>query len=68
MSRRAGGRCFTQWADGLLAGTGWTLATVRGAAEGSGDGDDLAAAALADGFAAAARGLAQVGDGVDGAA
>jgi len=64
MSRRAGGG-FTQWADSLLAGTGWTLATVRGAAAGGGD---LAAAALADGFAAAAKGLARAGDGVDGAA
>ncbi|RUP26141.1 MAG: chemotaxis protein [Mycolicibacterium sp.] len=66
MSRRAGGG-FTQWADSLLAGTGWTLATVRGAAAAAGGGD-LAAAALADGFAAAAKGLARAGDGVDGAA
>ena len=66
MSTRAGGGGFTQWADGLLAGTGWTLGTVRGAAER--DRDDLATAALADGFAAAARGLVRAGDGVDGAA
>ena len=66
MSRRAGGG-FPQWADSLLAGTGWTLATVRGAAAAAGGGD-LAAAALADGFAAAAKGLARAGDGVDGAA
>lgn len=66
MSRRAGGG-FTQWADSLLAGTGWTLATVRGAGAAGGRGD-LAAAALADGFAAAAKGLARAGDGVDGAA
>lgn len=65
MSRRASGG-FTQWADSLLAGTGWTLATVRGAAAAA--GGDLAAAALADGFAAAAKGLARAGDGVDGAA
>lgn len=64
MSKRARGSGFTQWADGLLAGTGWTLGTVRGAAEC--DRDDLASAALADGFAAAAKGLAQA-DGVGGA-
>lgn len=66
MSKRAGGGGFTQWAEAMLAGTGWTLATVRGAAEC--DRADLASAALADGFAAAARGLAHAGDGVDGAA
>lgn len=63
MSKRPRGGGFTQWADALLAGTGWTLATVRGAVER--DRDDLATAALADGFAAAARGVARA-DGVDG--
>ncbi|OFJ54262.1 chemotaxis protein [Mycolicibacterium grossiae] len=39
----------------MLAGTGWTPATVREAADRP--RDDLATAALADGFCAAARGL-----------
>ncbi|OOK65153.1 hypothetical protein BZL29_7931 [Mycobacterium kansasii] len=43
----------------MLAGTGWTAATVREAAECG--RADLATAALADGFAAAARGLADAG-------
>lgn len=47
---------FTAWVEAMLADTGWTAATVREAAHrGS---DDLASAALADGFAAAAHGLA----------
>lgn len=66
MSTRAGAGDFTQWADGLLAGTGWTLATVRAAARHQ--RGDLASTALADGFAAATRGLAMDRDGVDGAA
>ena len=54
---------FTAWADTVLAGTGWTVATVRDAARRA--EDDRATAALADGFAAAARGVAveQGGDG-----
>ena len=47
---------FTAWADTVLAGTGWTAATVREAARRT--EDDRATAALADGFAAAARGVA----------
>lgn len=46
---------FGQWADSVLAGTGWTADTVRAAA--SSDRDDLATRALADGFAAAAFAL-----------
>ena len=64
MSRRAGAAEFTAWADSVLAGTGWSAATVREAAERG--RDDLASAALADGFAAAARGLADAGDSVGG--
>jgi hypothetical protein len=56
MTRRAGAAEFSQWADSVLAGIGWTPATVREAADRP--RDDLATAALADGFAAAARGLA----------
>jgi hypothetical protein len=56
MSGRAGASEFTQWANTVLAGTGWTPATVREAADRP--RDDLATAALADGFVAAARGLA----------
>ncbi len=56
MSGQAGGAEFAQWVDAVLAGTGWTPATVREAADRP--RDDLATAALADGFAAAARGLA----------
>ncbi len=56
MSGRAGAGEFTQWANTVLAGTGWTPATVREAADRP--RDDLATAALADGFAAAARGVA----------
>ena len=63
MSGRAGAAEFTAWADSVLAGTGWSAATVREAAERG--RDDLASAALADGFAAAARGLAA--DASDGA-
>ena len=33
MSGRAGAGEFTQWADTVLAGTGWTPATVREAAD-----------------------------------
>ncbi|OJZ63579.1 chemotaxis protein [Mycobacterium paraffinicum] len=50
----------------MLAGTGWTVATVSEAAQRP--RDDLATAALADGFAAAARGLADAGECRDGAA
>lgn len=55
-------RGFASWADAVLAGTGWTAATVREAARRP--DDDRATAALADGFAAAARGRAveQSGD------
>lgn len=42
---------FTAWAGAQLSGTGWTLATMRFA---TGADGDLAGAALADGFAAAA--------------
>jgi hypothetical protein len=64
MSRRAGAAEFTAWADSVLAGTGWSAATVREAADRG--RDDLAGAALGDGFASAARGLADGGDGVGG--
>ena len=60
MSGRAGAAEFTAWADSVLAGTGWSAATVRGAADRG--RDDLVSAALADGFAAAASGLADGGD------
>ncbi|TDK94785.1 chemotaxis protein [Mycobacterium paragordonae] len=50
----------------MLAGTGWTVGTVRAAAQR--DRTDLATAALADGFAAAARGLADPAQSRDGAA
>jgi hypothetical protein len=66
MTRRAGGAYFAQWADSVLAGTGWTTASVREAAQRG--RADLATAALADGFAAAARGLADADGRVDGAA
>ncbi|AOS94711.1 MULTISPECIES: hypothetical protein [Mycobacterium avium complex (MAC)] len=48
---------FTRWANTVLAGTGYSAATV-GHAE-SNPRDDLATQALADGFAAAAWGLAR---------
>ena len=64
MSRRAGAAEFTAWADSVLAGAGWSAATVREAADRG--RDDLASAALADGFAAAARGLADGGDSAGG--
>lgn len=54
---------FTAWVEATLADTGWTAATVREAADRA--RDDLASAALADGFAAAARGLTTV-SGTDG--
>ena len=66
MSRQAGASDFTQWTDAILAGTGWTAASVRDAAARC--RSDLATAALADGFAAAARGLADAGQCEDGAA
>jgi hypothetical protein len=47
---------FTAWVESVLAGTGWSAATVRDAA--GRPGDDLVTAALADGFAAAVHGLA----------
>ena len=66
MTRRAGAAEFTQWADSVLAGTGWTRGQrARGCRAGRAD---LATAALADGFAAAARGLADADECVDGAA
>lgn len=57
---------FGAWADAVLAGTGWTAASVRQAAQRG--RDDLATAALADGFAAAAKGLAAADDWLGGAA
>ncbi|MUL61250.1 chemotaxis protein [Mycobacterium sp. CBMA 213] len=42
----------------MLAGTGWTASTVREAA--LSDRNDLATAALADGFATATRGVADL--------
>ncbi|WP_292981038.1 chemotaxis protein [Mycobacterium sp.] len=63
MSGRSAG--FGAWADTVLAGTGWTVDTVRQAAERG--CDDLATAALADGFTAAAKGLASVTEDLDGA-
>ncbi|AGB27357.1 hypothetical protein Mycsm_07263 (plasmid) [Mycobacterium sp. JS623] len=66
MTKRAATPDFTRWADTVLAGTGWTAHTVREAAQR--ERADLATAALADGFAAAARGLAAFTEGVDGAA
>lgn len=65
MSRRAKAIDFTAWAQTVLAGTGWTVDTVRRAT--GGDGTDLAAAALADGFAAAAKGLTEADHGTGGA-
>ncbi len=65
MSRRAGAPDFEQWADAALAGTGWAVHTVRDAA--ASGGTDLAAVALADGFAAATRGLTAAAESVDGA-
>jgi hypothetical protein len=65
MSRRAAVPEFTAWADSVLAGTGWSAATVREAAQRG--RDDLVTAALADGFAAAARGLTNPGDSAGGA-
>lgn len=50
---------FTAWVDSMLAGTGWSAATLSGIAVHA--GDDLAASALTDGFAAAARGLVHDG-------
>ncbi|MCB1287756.1 MAG: chemotaxis protein [Mycobacterium sp.] len=50
----------------MLSGTGWTAGTVRAAAQRG--WSDLATAALADGFAAAARGLSEVAQSRDGAA
>lgn len=55
MSGQAEAGEFAQWANAVLASTGWTPATVREAADRP--RDDLATAALADGFCAAARGL-----------
>lgn len=52
---------FRRYADAVLAGTGYNAATVGRAA--SHPRDDLVSAALADGFAAAAWGLARVGKG-----
>lgn len=57
VTTRAGAGDFAQWADSVLAGTGWTAGTVRNAAHRG--RTDLATAALADGFAAAARGLSE---------
>lgn len=57
---------FGAWADTVLAGTGWTAASVRQAARHG--RDDLATSALADGFAAAAKGLAGLGDSLGGVA
>lgn len=57
---------FGAWADAALAGTGWTAGSVRQAAQRG--RDDLATAALADGFAAAAKGLAGADDCLGGAA
>lgn len=65
MSKRAASGDFAQWAETVLAGTGWTAGTVRSAAQR--DRADLATAALADGFAAAARGLADAAQCRDGA-
>lgn len=50
---------FAAWVDSMLAGTQWSaagLSRIMGRA-----GDDLAASALADGFAAAALGVAHDG-------
>ncbi|MFV8141879.1 chemotaxis protein [Mycolicibacterium senegalense] len=57
MSKQTRALGFVQWAESLLAGTGWSVDTVGQAADR--DRDDLATAALADGFAAAACGLAE---------
>lgn len=62
MSGQAGAGEFAQWANAVLGGTGWTPATVREAADRP--RDDLATAALADGFCAAARGIAAAEHGV----
>ncbi|ORX19443.1 chemotaxis protein [Mycobacterium xenopi] len=65
MTGQASERELTAWADSVLAGTGWSAATVREAADRV--RDDLASAALADGFAAAARALAVDADSAGGA-
>lgn len=64
MSGRVKTADFTAWAATVLAGTGWTVGTVRGALDH--DGTDLAAAALADGFAAATKGLTETDHGTGG--
>ncbi|MCH9731940.1 MAG: chemotaxis protein [Actinomycetia bacterium] len=51
MSGTGGAPEFNRWAATVLAGTGWTPETLREAADRP--SDDLATAALADGFAAA---------------
>lgn len=61
MSARGGGADFGRWAETILAGSGWTLETVREAADRP--RDDLATGALADGFAAAVRGASENGGG-----
>lgn len=50
---------FTVWVESMLAGTGWSAATISQV--GQRGGDDLAASAMADGFAAAERGLGHDG-------
>jgi hypothetical protein len=50
---------FSRWVNGVLSGSGWSAATVGQAAVST--RDDLATAALADGLAAAAWGLARHG-------
>lgn len=59
MTAKAARAAFDEWLDGALAGSGWTAATVRGAAARP-DGS-VTTVALADGFAAAARALAAAG-------
>lgn len=66
MSKRAKSSDFTAWADAVLAGTGWTAGTMWAVTEHA--HADLATAALADGFAAAARALAGAPDDRRGAA
>lgn len=57
MSGEADAAVFRRYADAVLAGSGYSAATVGQAA--SSPRDDLVTVALADGFTAAAWGLAR---------
>ena len=51
---------LAEWADRLLVGTGLDAATARAVAAGSAAADGVAAAAIRDGWTAAARAAAEV--------